>query len=917
MTVYTNHKELQQRVRELEKENALLKQEKNKYRHFLENLNDIVYCLDLNAKVTYISPNVRKIAGYRPDEIIGRMYNDFLHPDDMEKRGRYFRKVLSGENVVSEHKLATRNGGTARVMTNAGPMVEDGIVVGVQGVLVDITRYKKKEERYRLIIENAGDLIFTVDKNGNFLYMSPNCKSILGYPPETFIGQNFQSYVHPEDVDKIFQTMLDIFDGHRTSVKNYVNQKVVEFRALTENLHWRWLCAKNTILEENDGNYELAIIARDITEQKEIESRLRESEETYRFMVEESNDIVWTFDLSKMRYTYCSKSVERILGYSPELASSYKLEDIFFPETKKKIFSTFAELANDRRHSPRILMEAEHRHREGGSVWMEINAVLHRNSFGQPISFSGTSRDITRRKLTEKALRESEEKYRNLFENAPIGIFRTDDRGRGLLANSTMARILGFATPEAAMVYYNDLSTQLYTDPQRRDRFLHLIREQGFVENFVFEAQTLDGHQLWLSMNARRVHPDSRGAFFIEGFTTDITSRKQAEEAKKRLEEQFHQAQKLESVGRLAGGVAHDLNNLLTPILGYSELLLDGMNGNDACRRPLEEIANAGTRARSLVGQLLAFSRKQALQFQRIDINQLLKNFENLLRRAIREDIAIDWHPAPSLPKVQGDPGQLEQVVMNLAVNAQDAMPDGGRLIIETSRVELDETYAGKKKGVVPGPYVMITLSDTGSGMDADTMDHLFEPFFTTKEKDKGTGLGLATSYGIVKQHGGNIWAYSEPGLGTTFRVYLPMIDASSHERRSPSALSLKSEGGSETILVVEDDPQVNTLSAIILQKLGYTVLNAESGQEALAILQAHKGRVHLLLTDVIMPNMNGRKVFQQAASIFPKLRVLYMSGYTDDVIAHHGIIDPTVDFIQKPFTAKALTAKVREVLDQ
>ncbi len=917
MTAHTTYKELQQRVRELEKENAELRQEKSRYRQFLENLNDIVYCLDAGATVTYVSPNVEKIAGYRPEEIVGRRYSDFLHPDDMEKQGTNFRKVLTGENVTTEHRLLTRSGGTAQVMTNAGPIVEDGAVVGVQGVLVDITRRKKEEERYRLIIESAGDLIFTVDGNGDFLYMSPNCKSILGYPSETFIGQNFQGYVHPEDVGKIFQTMLDIFDEYQASGENYVNQKVVEFRALTADQHWKWLCATNTILEENEGNYELAIIARDITEQKEIESRLRESEQTYRFLVEESNDIVWTFDLSRMRYTYCSKSVERILGHSPELAGSYKLEDIFFPETKKKIFSAFAKLANDRRHSPRILMEAEHRHREGGSVWMEINAVLHRNSFGQPISFTGTSRDITRRKLTEKALRESEEKYRNLFENAPVGIFRTDDRGRGLLANSTMARILGFATPKAAMDYYNDVSTQLYTDRQRRARFLHLIREQGFVENFEFEARTLDGRKVWLSMNARLVHPDDRGAFFIEGFTTDITSRKQAEEEKKRLEEQFHQAQKLESVGRLAGGVAHDLNNLLAPILGYSELLLEGMNAVDTSRKPLEEIANAGTRARALVGQLLAFSRKQALQFQLIDMNQLLKDFENLLRRALREDIAIDWHPAGSLPKVQGDPGQLEQVVMNLAVNAQDAMPDGGRLIIETSRVELDENYAGRKRGVLPGAYVMLAISDTGTGMDADTMEHLFEPFFTTKGKEKGTGLGLATSYGIVKQHGGNIWAYSEPGMGTTFRVYLPIAGETGNASPVLYPLPQKSRRGSETILIVEDDPQVKTLTATMLQKMGYRVLTAENGQEALAVLQAHESRVHLLLTDVIMPNMNGRKVFEQAACIFPEIKVLYMSGYTDDVIAHHGVINPDVDFIQKPFTAKALAAKVREVLDQ
>lgn len=387
-----------------------------------------------------------------------------------------------------------------------------------------------------------------------------------------------------------------------------------------------------------------------------------------------------------------------------------------------------------------------------------------------------------------------------------------------------------------------------------------------------------------------------------------------SEAEKERLEKQFHQAQKLESVGRLAGGVAHDLNNLLSPILGYGELLLLENDDADRRRESVEQILKAGRRARDLVRQLLAFSRRQTLQFKPLDLNFLLKNFDKLLRRTIREDVAIRILPAKSLPLVKGDMGQLEQVVMNLAVNAQDAMPDGGALTMETGRVDLDEQYASEHEGVTPGPYVTLTVSDTGTGMDQETLRQLFEPFFTTKELHKGTGLGLSTVYGIVKQHGGNVWAYSEPDLGTTFKVYLP-VSTESLSSGIPSPND-HPPGGSESILLVEDNEEVRELALAILERSGYKLLVAESGPEALLMLENHKGPLHLILTDVVMPEMNGRRLFEQVVKFYPDIKVLYMSGYTQDVIAHRGVIDADVNFIQKPFPIKLLATKVREVLD-
>ena len=430
--------------------------------------------------------------------------------------------------------------------------------------------------------------------------------------------------------------------------------------------------------------------------------------------------------------------------------------------------------------------------------------------------------------------------------------------------------------------------------------------------------QRSDGTVYPVEISSRKI--EFEGNECILSVVRDITERKQAEAEKARLEAQINQAQKLESVGRLAGGVAHDLNNLLTPVLGYSEMLLDETSPESPQKRPLKEIENAAYRARNLVRQLLAFSRKQLLEFQSIQLNDFLTDFRQFLERTLRKNIAIYLELAPNLPSIEGDRTQLEQVIINLAINAQDAMPDGGQLTIETDRVELDESYASTHQGVTPGPYVMIAVSDTGCGMDAETRENLFEPFFTTKEVDKGTGLGLATVYGIVKQHGGNIWAYSEPGLGSVFKIYLPVSENPAEHTRAETAespASVSNPQGSETILLVEDHPQVKDLARVTLEKRGYTVLAAENGGQALSMLKTHEGALDLLLTDVVMPEMDGKELFEKVSGIYPNVRVIYMSGYSENVIAHHGVIDEGVNFIQKPFSIKTLSAKVREVLDK
>lgn len=395
----------------------------------------------------------------------------------------------------------------------------------------------------------------------------------------------------------------------------------------------------------------------------------------------------------------------------------------------------------------------------------------------------------------------------------------------------------------------------------------------------------------------------------------EIDEHKKTEMEKTNLEKQIHQAQKLESIGRLAGGVAHDLNNMLSPILGYGELLMDDLKADPQQKERLQQIVQAGHRARDLVGHLLAFSRRQTLAYTRLNLNQTLDRFEKLLRRTIREDIDLIIDPSADVQTIEGDIGQIEQVIMNLCVNAQDAMPDGGKLTIQTTMVDLDATCPVDHPGVLAGRYVMLAVRDTGIGMDADTQNQIFEPFFSTKG-EQGTGLGLATVYGIVKQHGGNVWVYSEPGRGTTFKVYLPVAEGAPEEEIAPE-IPRGDLKGSETILLAEDNPQVRRLAADILKRQGYQLLVAENGSEALEKLKSHPGTVDLLLTDVVMPDINGKELYARLADQYPGLRVLYMSGYTDDVIAHKGVLDEGIDFIQKPFTIYGLSNKVREVLEQ
>ncbi len=468
--------------------------------------------------------------------------------------------------------------------------------------------------------------------------------------------------------------------------------------------------------------------------------------------------------------------------------------------------------------------------------------------------------------------------------------------------NPAWERTLGFTIQELLAKPFME-----FVHPEDREATdAEAAKIRSGMQSVTFENRTLckDGSYRWMLWSATASGEDQ----LYYGVARDITERKQ-------LEQQFLQAQKMEAIGQLAGGIAHDFNNLLTIINGYSQLLLEGIGTDERLRNQVNEIKNAGERAAALTRQLLAFGRRQVLRPQVLDLNGVVSNMDKMLRRLIGEDIDLVTLCREGLGRVKADPGQIEQVIMNLAVNARDAMPRGGKLTLETADVELDENYTRNHVAVRPGRYVMLAVSDTGLGMDAETQAHIFEPFFTTKEQGKGTGLGLATVYGIVKQSGGNVWVYSESGRGTTFKIYLPRVDeladsasAATGQRQVPR--------GSETVLLVEDEDAVRALVRDVLESSGYNVLEANGATQALLISERYAKPIHVMLTDVVMPQMGGRELAARIASRHPETKVLYMSGYTDNAIVHHGVLDADTPFLQKPFAPDAVARKVREVLD-
>lgn len=553
--------------------------------------------------------------------------------------------------------------------------------------------------------------------------------------------------------------------------------------------------------------------------------------------------------------------------------------------------------------------ELFNRRKDGAEFPISLSTSIIRDPLGQPLGLVGVAHDITEQHRAREALQLAEAEYRSLFENSIEGIVRSTPSGQFVRVNPAMARMLGYESAEALRNAIHDLEHQVYADPEKRREFSLIQERDGFVKNFECQWVRRDGRKIWVSMTARAIRDSQEKTQYYEGFVEDVTARKT-------LEAQLRQSQKMEAIGLLAGGIAHDFNNLLTVIIGCSDVL-DGQPSLDASSKELvHEIRRAGERAANLTHQLLAFGRKQILQPKTLPVNRLVAETEKMLRRLIGENIRLSVRLDANAGYITADPVLLEQIILNLAVNARDAMPEGGNLRVSTATIQIDEAAAKERPGFAPGDYVMLEISDTGCGMDEATKARIFEPFFTTKEQGKGTGLGLATVYGSVKQSGGYIEVRSDSGQGSTFRIYFPHARGGVEAEPSRGHEEVSARGA-ETILLAEDEDAVRAFTALVLRSSGYQVLEARNGPDAVRVSQEFTGSLPLLVTDVIMPQMSGRQLAESLTLARPELRVIYLSGYTDDDLFQHGISKTETAFVQKPFSAKTLTQMVREVLDR
>jgi two-component system, cell cycle sensor histidine kinase and response regulator CckA len=644
------------------------------------------------------------------------------------------------------------------------------------------------------------------------------------------------------------------------------------------------------------------VLVHDITKHRLAEQALRQAERKYRLIFEEATVGMYQ-STPDGRLLSANPAMARMFGFDSPcelIASSTDTQSQPYADpTRRAEFERLLREQGVVKH-----FELQIQRKDGSKVWLWTNAQAVREG-NIIVRYEGIFEDITDRKLLEDQLLQAQQKYRDIVENAVVGIFQSTPEGRYITVNPAMANMLGYDSPQDLVESITDITQQVYVDPKSREQLKSIARERGVATNFECQAYRKDGSKMWLCANVRAI---SKNGVLVryEGMNEDVTQRKL-------LEDELRQAQRMEAVGQLAGGIAHDFNNTLSIITGYSDLLQIKLPIGDPAHKHAEEITKAGRRASALIRQLLTFSRKQVIQPVVLDLNAATGEFEKMLHHLIPESIEITFKRSPDLGRVKMDPGQVEQVLMNLAVNARDAMPHGGRLCIETANVELDESQARQNPNVTSGSYVLLSVSDTGCGMDNETQLHIFEPFFTTKGIGKGTGLGLSTVYGIARQNSGYITAFSVLGKGTTFKLYLPRLNYGSRVSVPSQALETI-HLGTETVLVVEDEEPLRMLARICLEGNGYRVLDAPDAAAALELAGNYSGRIDLLLTDVVMPGMSGRELAKRLSSR-GGVKVLYMSGYNNDLIDHDGILDRDTVLLEKPFTLHSLLTKVYEVL--
>jgi PAS domain S-box-containing protein len=874
-------------------------------RDILQDVDAIVWAAELpSGHFLFVSERAEVVLGYPVAQWTTEpnFWIAHLHPEDRDAVRAVLAAAGEGESDFDIEHRAVAADGCAVWLRNRMHVFRDadGRALQLRGVMTDITERKRAEsalknsqEQYRSLVENVKQVIFQTDARGRWTLLNSAWTELTGFSVEESLQKLFLDYVHPEDRRRHAEFFQPLMRGE----SRYLGQEV---RYLTKAGGYRWVEVYSRLTVDGEGRIAgTSGTLTDITERKQGAEELTSAQERLRHLLVSSPAVIHSREArGDFPVTFVGQNISRLFGYDVEelLGDPQRWTAIIHPDDTARVLGDLARIVEDEEQSHEYRL----RRKDGKYRWVRDEWRLIRDSAGKPVEIVGSLADVTDSKQGE----EERARLSSVVEQSNEAVVITDLDGDIVYVNSAWERLTGFKRAEVVGLNARILKSGKHDPEFYRTLWTTLVRGGSWAGHLINQRKDRSLFEGESTISPVR---DAGGRLvnYVQ-LLRDVTREKQ-------IEDQLRQSQKMEAVGRLAGGVAHDFNNLLTIIMGRGQLLLARLEADSPLKPDVDLVLKTADRAAALTRQLLAFSRKQVLAMTVLDLNVVVGNMEQMLRRLIGEDVELVTTLAPGLGRVKADPGQIEQVIMNLAVNSRDAMPRGGRLTIETADVA--DPSGQLPAGARPGPHVMLAIADTGCGMDAATISRVFEPFFTTKGVDKGTGLGLSTVYGIVKQSGGEVVVESEPGVGSRFRVYLPRVEETAAAVR-PTTASPAVRRGHETILLAEDEPEVRDLVRQILDMNGYVVLEAADGSEALRIAAEYSAPIHLTITDVVMRQIGGVSLAQQMRALRPETKILYMSGYTNEAVIRHGVLGHDTVLMQKPFTAEALIQQVREILD-
>ncbi len=871
-----------------------------------------IIVLEDETRYLYVNKEWEKVIGYSKNEIDFIKPIDIVHPDMQQTVLKKAQNRLNENNVPERYELrvVTKSGEIKTLDFSAIPITYDN-KKAILTTATDLTDRKcvekalrESEEKFRLAFHTSPDSInLNRLEDGVYIDINDGFTKLMGYTRQDVLGKSslaLNIWANPEDR----QLLL-------AGLKEHGIVENLEAEFTDKNGQNKTALMSARILHINDEDLILSV-TRDITERKQAEMALINSEKKWHDILINTPQIGITLN-PNAEIVFVNAYFLKLTGWEEQEIIGRDWFDTFIPENiRNKVRGVFKTVMSQKGTHGLSSYENEIMAKDRTLINVAWSNVLTKDTHGEIVDVTCLGIDLTERKRAEEELKRSEENYRLLVENQTDLVVKVDLDGRFLFVSPPYCRM--FDKKETELLGKEFMPLIHEDDREPTAKAMEALFSPPYTAYIEQRAMTKEGWR-WLAWADTAVLDKAGCVKEIIGVGRDITDKKRTEEEQAKLENQLRQAQKMESVGRLAGGVAHDFNNMLGVILGHTELALLKTDEDNNLISDLEEIQTAAKRSADITKQLLAFARKQIISPKQMDLNDTVENMLNILRRLIGEDIDLVWQAAAHLWPVKMDPSQIDQILANLCINARDAISGVGKLTIETGIKTFDEEYCNEHPGFIPGDFVLLAVSDNGCGMNKPTLDNLFEPFFTTKEVGKGTGLGLATVYGIVKQNNGFINVYSEPGHGSTFKIYLPrsVVDED-NDKAIPEKKA--AAGGTETILLVEDEPSILRMTRMMLERKGYSVLSAATPAEAIEKAKNHSGAIDLLLTDVVMPEMNCRDLAGQITALYPDIRLLFMSGYTANVIAHQGVLDDGVAFIQKPFSMADMTAKVREVLD-